>query len=156
MGLLALAALATLAVPLAACEGDIIDGGTSAGSAQGTASTRPEDLPNSFFGRWTVSTLYTTNATNGPEEDPAIAGITTRIVLNEVGTYAYEDGKACTRGTYTYSGAGLTFTPPLGTATNAHGAEFRNAELLVRDLIPKYPWVKLKRSQSAHLCDATP
>ncbi len=145
-----------LMVPLVACEGEIIDGGTSTSTAQGTSSTRPEDLPNSFFGRWTVSTLYTTNATNGPEEDPVVVGITSKIVLSEAGTYAYEDRSRCTRGTYTYSGGGFVFTPPLGGAVDAHGAEFRNAELFVRDLVPKYPWVKLRRSQGAHLCDKSP
>jgi hypothetical protein len=147
-----------LTVPLVACEGEVIDGGTSTSATQGTSSSRPEDLPNSFFGRWTASTLYTTNATNGPEEDPAIVGITSKIVLSEAGTYAYEDGSRCTRGTYTYSGGGFVFTPPLGAggAADSHGAEFRNAELFVRDLIPKYPWVKLRRSQSAHLCDTSP
>jgi hypothetical protein len=136
------------------CQGEVIDGGASTAVTNGSASSPPVEVPNSFFGRLSLKSLTKTASPEGTEITPSSAGVTFEITFGEDLLYALDNGTTCIRGEYSLqrtSGAAFVFKPAIGRE-GAHAFEFRDKELVVADLVPGFPWARLVRTVEKSRC----
>jgi len=150
--------LAWLALSLSACEGTVIDGGTSSASgAAGKADPPPAEVRKSFFGRLVLRALTRTTSPSGTEVTPRDVGVTFELNLSESGSYSLDDGTTCIRGFYAFQSGGargaLTFEPAIGRA-GPHDVEFLDAQVAVADVLTGYPWARLEPASTKNRCDS--
>ncbi len=137
------------------CQGEVIDGGASTAISNGSSSSTPVEVPNSFFGRLSLKSLTKTTSPEGTEITPSSAGITFEIAFGEDLLYALDNGMTCVRGEYSLqrgtSGGAFVFKPAIGRE-GPHAFEFRDKELVVADLVPGFPWAHLVRTVEKSRC----